>query len=514
MGTVVQLHSAPSAQPEGGLRGHLEARVFTPPLRELTPETSYGFAVIDFARDVLEEPLDPWQEWLVIRAGELLPDGRPRFRKVLILVARQNGKTHLLKVLSLFWLFVEEWDLILGMSTNIDYAKESWEKAVLHAQRIPELDAEIGKSRGDKGIKYAAGMQEMRTQSGSRYKIAASNRLGGRSLSIDRLVVDELCQQHDFSAYNASYPALAARPFGQAWFITNQGDSRAVVLDDIHKAAKSFIDTGEGDHRTGLFEWSAEDGCDVMDEEGWAAANPNLGHRRDYDDIRSEAIKARDNGGESEAGFRTELLCQRVKNLDPAVNPEAWDKGKAEFTPPKDRRVGVIDIPRNMSRATFAVARMTPSGKVQLWAAKDWTGPDALKRMRAELPGVAKTWGIRKLGFMPIGPAAAVLPAMQKSRAIQWPTGLEIEAITAEVPALCMGFSEQVTAGEVEHQGQELLDFQVKAAGKRWIGKRWEFDWTKDIPLDAAFAAAGAVHLARMLPAPLGPMRLIGPDDD
>src|SRR3546814_18105149 len=81
---------------------------WTRPLRELRPATSYGFAVVEFARDILERPLDPWQEWLVIHAGELLPDGRPRFRKVLVLVARQNGKTELLVILSLFWLRSEE----------------------------------------------------------------------------------------------------------------------------------------------------------------------------------------------------------------------------------------------------------------------------------------------------------------------------------------------------------------------------------------------------------------------
>jgi phage terminase large subunit-like protein len=69
-------------------------------LRELTPATSYGFEVIDFARDVLEHPLLPWQEFAVIHGGELLPDGRPRFRIVLLLVSRQNGKTELPVVLS------------------------------------------------------------------------------------------------------------------------------------------------------------------------------------------------------------------------------------------------------------------------------------------------------------------------------------------------------------------------------------------------------------------------------
>jgi hypothetical protein len=90
-----------------GPRGAVEPRIFPAPLRELTPDTSFGFDVIDFARDVLGTPLDPWERWLVIHAGELLPDGRPRFRTVLAIVARQNGKSFLMRVLILYWMFVE-----------------------------------------------------------------------------------------------------------------------------------------------------------------------------------------------------------------------------------------------------------------------------------------------------------------------------------------------------------------------------------------------------------------------
>jgi hypothetical protein len=46
-------------------------------LRELTPETSVGFHQIEFARDWLGRPFDAWQEFVVIHAGELLPERAP-----------------------------------------------------------------------------------------------------------------------------------------------------------------------------------------------------------------------------------------------------------------------------------------------------------------------------------------------------------------------------------------------------------------------------------------------------
>jgi phage terminase large subunit-like protein len=186
--------------------GSVQPRLSTPPLIQgsagpcgcgcaLTTETSYGFDVIDFAKRVLKEPLDPWQEWLVIHAGELLPDGRtPRFRQVLVLVARQNGKTHVLKVLSLFWLYIERVGLVLGTSTNLDYAKESWEKAVTLAEDTPALTREI------KSVRRANGEQTLTVAGNGRYKIAASNRRGGRSLTVHRLIMDELREHHDWSS--------------------------------------------------------------------------------------------------------------------------------------------------------------------------------------------------------------------------------------------------------------------------------------------------------------------------
>ena len=41
------------------MKGVTEARIFTQPLRELTPETSLGFATIEYAKTVLGKTLYP-----------------------------------------------------------------------------------------------------------------------------------------------------------------------------------------------------------------------------------------------------------------------------------------------------------------------------------------------------------------------------------------------------------------------------------------------------------------------
>ena len=44
------------------MKGVTAARVYTYPKRKLTPDTSLGFACIEYATTVLHKHLYPWQE--------------------------------------------------------------------------------------------------------------------------------------------------------------------------------------------------------------------------------------------------------------------------------------------------------------------------------------------------------------------------------------------------------------------------------------------------------------------
>jgi hypothetical protein len=479
--------------------GRTEPRLWTPPLRELTPATSYGYAVVDFARDVLGEPLDEWQQWLVVHAGELLTDGRPRFRQVLVIVARQGGKTHLLKVLSLFWLFVENWPLVVGMSTNLAYAMESWLKAVELAETTPAL-AELVDT-----VRLANGEQQMTTVHRARYKVAASNRRGGRSLSIDRLILDELREHHDWSAWNAAVPAMNARPKAQVFAISNQGDDSSVVLESLRSSALRWIDVGEGDLRLGLFEWSAPDGCELDDVEALAQANPNAGRRVHWDDLLGPARRAKAAGGEEEAGFRTEILCQRVRLLDPAIEPAGWRRccDVGDLAAARSRLAACIDLTPDGLHATLAAAAVLDDDRVRVEVVAEWTGPGAAPALERDLLGWVERLKPQTLGWFPAGPAAAVaakLADRRKDGVRGWPPrGVTVAEVRGEVAAACMHFGKEVAAGSLAHSGQGGLDAQVAGAERARRGDGWVFT-RRAGPVDSVYAVAGAAFLARTLP--------------
>ena len=490
----------------GPVLGSTTPRLWTPPLRELTPATSVGFHQVEFARDVLGRPFDPWQEWLVVHAGELLPDGRPRFHKVLVIVARQNGKTEVPVILSLYWLWVDRWPLVLGTSTKLDYAQESWEKAIAIGRDVKALWQHVP-ARG--GVRRANGEQVLRTAWGSRYKIAASNEEGGRSLSIDRLVLDELRQHRSYAAWDAAVPATGARPHGQVWALTNMGDDGSVVLNDLRDEALQFIETGEGDYRLGLFEWSAPLGSDPTDPAVIAMANPNAGRRLDMEQLVLDARSAVAKGGDKLSGFLTERLCIRVPSMDTAIDAAAWRTAAVPGTldGARGRLAAVVDVAPDLQHAALGVAAVVDDGKVRGELVAAWSGAEALAELLEDLPGWLARIRPARFGWFPTGPAAALdaqLRDRRKAGRGGWPpAGVEVAEITGEAAAVCMGFAALVAAGGFVHSGQALLDTQTLAAERLMMpGERWVFTRRGAGHVDGTYAVAGAVHLARTMPTP------------
>jgi hypothetical protein len=475
----------------------------------LTRATSYGFAVIDFARNVLRHPLDPWEELAAIHGGELLPDGRPRFRIVLMLVARQNGKTTLVMVLALFWQFVEAHDLILGTSTKLDYAKESWLKSVKLARKCRDLDA----LRPARWTREANGEQESWTTEESRYKIAPANEEGGRSLTINRLICDELRQHHDYTAWDAAEPA--ASPWdAQIWALSNAGDDRSVVLNDHREDAIKFIETGEGDYRLGLLEWSAPEHADPEDVHALAMANPNMGRRgTDAETLLAMARRAKAKGGDVLTGFKTERMCIRVKHLNPAIDPAGWAGcfELGDLAAVRDRVACVADVAPDGRHVTLTAAAVLPDGRVRVEPVAAW---DSVAAALREIPGHIKRIKPKAFGWLPNGPGAelgADLADRRKAGRMGWPPpGVKIEEIRGETAAVCMAFAGQVKERLVVHSNDPLQNDHIGAAEKLLRANDvWVFSRRGEGHVDAAYSAAGAAWLARTLPTPVGKPRLI-----
>jgi hypothetical protein len=303
----------------------------------LTPATSKGFSALEFAEDPLGIRPIPWQRWLLIHALELRWDGRFRFRTVVVLVARQNGKTTIVEVKNLWKMFVLGVPLVIGTAQNLDISEESWDHAVEIVEGTPELAAEITH------VDRTNGKKALRLANGSRWKIAAASRRGGRGLSGDDVNLDELREHQSWDAWGAVTKTTMARPDPQVWAFSNAGDDKSVVLNELQRMGRAAAQDPSVDLSMGHFEWSAPDDvkcscgrpngkhaedCRLRDPQARAQANPALGYTITGDALDSALAT------DPETIYRTECLCQRVERItaDWQVIPEAPWRALADET--------------------------------------------------------------------------------------------------------------------------------------------------------------------------------------
>jgi len=506
-------------------------RIYTPPLRELTPETSLGFSVIEFATVVLEIELFPWQKWLLIHMLELLPDDSLRFRTVLVLVARQNGKSTLSQVLALWFMYVYNVALVIGTAQDLDVAEEIWQGAV---DLVTEVDDDDNPVRPDlfdlhervvnvNGKKALQLRRRPGQKIGSRWKVKAANRRAGRSLSGDLVLLDELREHQSWDAWGALTKTTMARAMALIVALSNAGDASSIVLrylrkmahaglgdpdginaDDDPAALLGTVDTDEldlddleldeDDDTLGIFEWSAPPGCSIRDRNGWAQANPSLGHNPQFTE-RTVASACRT---DPEWVFRTEVLCQWPEGtIEGPFPPGSWEKSTDATSTISDDSLIPFCVDVSWDRATshIGVAGYRPDELIHFEvvasrAGTDWVLPwltDTEHPDRATRPVVVQAAG---------APASSLITALKDAglTVLEWGgpelgrgTGLFYDAIRSAI-------GEGDAPKGARHRPQPLLDVAAARAVPKSMGDAFVWD-RKHSPVDVAplIAVTGAV---------------------
>lgn len=314
------------------MNGFKTPRIYTKPLRNLTQNTSLGFAAIEYAEQVLKKELYPWQKFALIHSleivGSLKTEWHFRFRTVLFLISRQNGKTVLSEVLASFFMNMLCVENIFGTSLSLDKAEETWEAVIQDQEDIPQLAREIKRVSRTNGNKKLI-LTENRT-----YKVGAPTRRAGRGDSNDLVMVDEIREHRDWETWSAAAASITAKPNGIIFCFSNAGDPDSVVLRQLRSQAMSCINGsfaqdfgGDIDADTlGLFEWSAPEGAKTDDVKALAQANPALGHGF----LTMRALMS-NRATFPENKFRSECMCQQVETILRSPFPDgAWENGTDE----------------------------------------------------------------------------------------------------------------------------------------------------------------------------------------
>lgn len=489
-----------------------QPRIFTPPLRELTPDTTLGFDIIDFSREVLHIEPHPWQKWFLIHAFEIidLPDGewRLRFRTIILLVGRQCGKTTLGTIIALYFLYQLGVALILGTAQDVANAEDIWALCVEMAQANPDLAEQI------QHVWFTNGAKRLQLVGGRDYRVKAANRKAGRGKSADLVLLDELREHQTWDAYAALSKTGMARKNALLLCMSNAGDGTSVVLRHFRIRAHRMLGDPDGivaalgdsevttdesaleDTALGLFEWSAAPDIDIADPQAWAQGSPSLGYTIDFATMKAACAD------DPEDVFKTECLCQWVTAaVTPPFPIGAWESGQDEqssIAPDSQLWFGV-DVSDDRNRSSIAVCGLRADRALHVELIEYRPGVGWLQNWFAER--APKYHGMRvalQTKGSPVAAMADIIGAVD---------GVDIIPCQgADVAGWCGRMWDAVAACDeqnesdstpVFHRPQPALDLAANIAATRPLGDgAWAWDRRKSLedisPLVACTMALGA----------------------
>lgn len=392
----------------------------------------------------------PWQEYIALIGCELLPDGRPAYRKVVFSVPRQCGKT----LLTLCW----ELDRALSFGTpqRIIYSAQTGRDAreKLLEDQVPMLERSKMRAAIRKVIRVNGG-EAVLFKTDSRLSIVASSESAGHGKTIGLGVVDEAFDDVDNRREQALTPAMRTVADAQLLVASTMGTDASIYLNQIVDAGRLAATEDRDDSRIAYFEWSAPDDCDIADPRVWAACTPAWGYTVFEDTIRAEYEANLATPGE----FKRFALNQRTSSDERVIPLEVWNAVNDPLCQPDGRVTFAFDCNPERSSASIAVA--DEQARVECLDHDRGTG---------WVVGRAKELHQRWNGPFavdPAGPAGHLIPSLEQAGVPVIPVGGQ------ELVKACGSFFDAVQNKEVTIRPKDDLNTACAAAKKRLVGDAW-----------------------------------------
>jgi len=314
-----------------------------------------------------------------------------------ILVARQNGKTHMMRMRILAGLYVFGEGSIVAMAQNRQLALDTFKQVVDMAESLSWMRKRI------KRVSRTNGQEELeiychhypkecngKCKRIRKYGIRAATSEGPRGATADLLYVDEL-REIKQDAWTAATPLTRATS-GQTWITSNAGDGSSTVLNELRQRALLMEST-----RLGWYEWSAPPNARTDDVKAWQAANPAMGHTISLDALQDAAAR------DSEDAIRTEMLCQWVESIDSPWNLMNWALGADNSLELESGYETYMGLDLNFTRTeAYLVSVQVREEKLAVFLTR-WQKDGGLndQELAGDIAHLARTYSIRALAFDP-----------------------------------------------------------------------------------------------------------------
>jgi phage terminase large subunit-like protein len=362
------------------LRGATKPRLQSPPLK--------GKNKIDDVKqlcEIIKMPLLPWQEYVLKDMLTVDTKGKWIRKTNLLLIARQNGKTHLARMLILAHLIKWETNVLI-MSSNRSMALDTFRQVTDILENNDHLKGFV------KQIRYANGTESIEMLNGTRLDVVAATRDGSRGRSVNGLLFIDEVREITEEGFRAATPVTRAHPNSHTLLCSNAGDAFSTVLNDLRERAISYPPKSFG-----FYEYSAPQYCKIEDRNAWAMANPSLGYT-----ITEEAIEEAIATSPIE-NTRTETLCQWIDSLS-----SPWPHGVLEETSDSTLEMTAgaytvfgFDVSPSRRNGSLVAGQILPDGRIGIGILETYSSQVAIDelKMAASIKGWADIYKPRLVCF-------------------------------------------------------------------------------------------------------------------
>ena len=450
------------------LRGATEPRLHSPWLNTKTR----GDEVIAFAKNVGRE-LMPWQE-LVVKDFFAIGDESKFIRRTgLLLVARQNGKSELARLMCLAHLFLFGSRRVLIMSSNRAMTLVSFREMAYLINSNPFLKEQV------RSIRYANGSECIELKNGARLDIVAATRDGSRGRTADFLWIDEL-REIDEEAFTAATPTTRATD-GQSFYTSNAGDAFSSVLNNLREKCLSYPPQS-----LGFYEYSAPQYCKIDDRKAWALANPALGYT-----VSEEALEEAMSTSSLES-WRTESLMQWIDSL---ASP--WPHGVFEECTdstlemsPGPLTIFAFDVAPSRRTASLVAGQLLPDGRIGIGLLQSWHSDVAVDEQKIAVE--VKLWADKYFPRMICFDKYTTATIAQR---LQMSGAATVDCSGTIFYQACSDLLDQLVNRKIVHSGQESLIAQMNNCAAKQNDSAWRIIRRKSAgDVTAPISLAMVVH--------------------
>ncbi len=351
------------------LKGTTEPRLHSPYVKGASKVQD----VIDLC-EILKMPLLPWQKHVLTDMLRVDRKGNWIRKTNLLLIARQNGKTHLARMLILAHLVKWKTDVLI-MSSNRSMALDTFRQVAEILESNDHLKGFV------KQIRYANGTESILMLDGTKLDVVAATRDGSRGRSISGLLyIDELREISE-EGYRAAIPVTRAHPNSHTLLTSNAGDAFSTVLNEMRSRAlenppKSF----------GFYEYSAPAHCKITDRKAWSLANPALSYT-----ITEEALEEAVATSPIE-NTRTELLCQWISSLQSPFPPNSIEDCSDSTLEMSVGAYTVFGFDKSPSSrdCSLVAGQILPDGRIGVGILETWESQVSIDEL--QVAAAIKAW--------------------------------------------------------------------------------------------------------------------------